>query len=206
MKERWLTLTAVALGVSQVALILLSWIISAVAPGISMRSLLSSGGIRWFLGHFVDNMLTPLLAWILLLALLWGALNKSGIMALLPFKRHRPTLTYRQRMAIRFVLLELCMFLLAIALLTLLPHAILLSVTGSLFPSSFSQAIVPLLTLIGITCSISYSVISGHASMLAAIRQCLTGTGSVMAWAIPLYVLFIQLYSSFVYVFITEAP
>ena len=157
MKERWLTLTAVALGVSQVALILLSWIISAVAPGISMRSLLSSGGIRWFLGHFVDNMLTPLLAWILLLALLWGALNKSGIMALLPFRRHRPTLTYRQRMAIRFVLLELCMFLLAIALLTLLPHAILLSVTGSLFPSSFSQAIVPLLTLIGITCSISAS-------------------------------------------------
>ena len=98
------------------------------------------------------------------------------------------------------------MFLLAIALLTLMPHAILLSVTGSLFPSSFSQAIVPLLTLIGITCSISYSVISGHASMLAAIRQCLTGAGSVMAWAIPLYVLFIQLYSSFVYVFITEAP
>ena len=46
-----------------------AWIVSAVFPEYQIRSVLGNDGIRWLLGHFTDNLCTPLLVWIVLLAL-----------------------------------------------------------------------------------------------------------------------------------------
>ena len=49
-------------------------------------------------------------------------------------------------------------------LLTVVPHAILLSVTGELFPSAFSSSLIPSLSFVLIVMSLSYGVASGTRS------------------------------------------
>ena len=56
----------------------------------------------------------------------------------------------------------LAVFFIAAALaLTLLPHAVLLSVTGQLFPSSFSRSLVPMTVLVVIILSAVYGKLCG---------------------------------------------
>ena len=49
---------ALALVIAELVLVLVSWILSAAAVG-SVRSLLSSEGIRWLFGHFASMLATP---------------------------------------------------------------------------------------------------------------------------------------------------
>ena len=63
-----LAMVALSLALAEVMLILVSWLLTAAVPEASMRSLLSSEGIRWFFGHFSDNLATPVLVWLLLVS------------------------------------------------------------------------------------------------------------------------------------------
>lgn len=145
---------ACLLAVVQVMLILVSWVIAAAFPELNTHSLLSSEGIRWFFGRFVDNMQTRFLVWIILVTIALGAFNTSGLTSAISPRTSAP-LHYRQRMALRVVGIELIILLVAIVLLTAIPHAVLLSVTGSLWPSSFSASIIPIVTFIVSICSIT---------------------------------------------------
>ena len=87
-------------------------------------------------------------------------------------------------------------------LLTAIPHAILLSVTGQLFPSSFSSSFIPSLSLIIIIMSLTYGVASGTIDSVAKMHKILVGGLEVGAKFIPTYVIGIQLYMSIIYVFI----
>ena len=58
----WLTLVLAAL---QILLILVSWIVSSATQQTYVHSLLSSEGIRWFMGRFSENLATPVLVWLL---------------------------------------------------------------------------------------------------------------------------------------------
>jgi p-aminobenzoyl-glutamate transporter AbgT len=71
-KEKIYSIIALFLGISMIALVLISWLITAAIPEIAMRSLLSSEGIRWFFGHFVDNLATPVLVWMVLIGISYG--------------------------------------------------------------------------------------------------------------------------------------
>ena len=55
-----------SLGILQLLLVILSWLLSAMRVE-GVRSLLSGEGIRWFIGGFTGMLLQPLLAWLLLL-------------------------------------------------------------------------------------------------------------------------------------------
>ena len=74
----------------------------------------------------------PLLAWLLLLLIAGGCLVRSGL-----FSRRQG---YRDRIALRFSLALLLAYVAFLPLLTAMPHALLLSATGSLFPSVFLPA------------------------------------------------------------------
>ena len=153
---------ACLLAVVQVMLILVSWVIAAAFPELNTHSLLSSEGIRWFFGRFVDNL---------------------------------------QRMALRVVGIELIVLLVAIVLLTAIPHAVLLSVTGSLWPSSFSASIIPIVTFIVSICSITYGLISGKLKTNADVYHALTIGPAQCAFILPLYILIVQLVQSALFVF-----
>ena len=196
MKNRWLSHLFYVLILAEALLVFLSWLINAAVPDVPMRSLLSNEGIRWFFGHFVENMNTPLLIWFLLLSMAWGAVHKSKITRIFPLAR----LGYRQRLALRLSAVVAVSIIVVIILLTCIPKAILLSSSGNLFPSSFSVAIIPILAFSVIVCSLLYGLVSGsiadfHHAFLAL-------ASGIVSWApvFPLYVVGAELYSSLCFV------
>ena len=82
--ERILYLLAVGFALAQILLVPLSWMMQSLWPLSSIRSLLGSDGIRWFMGSYADMLATPVLSWLVLLAPAIGAWRASGISHLLP--------------------------------------------------------------------------------------------------------------------------
>lgn len=150
--------TALVLLLAELVLILLSWILFAIGEE-EVRSLLSSEGIRWFVGGFTTMVSSPLLVWLIILLMAFGAFQKSGLISLTDASYQ---MTYRDKTALRVAIVFLLAYIAVILLLTVIPHAILLSATGALFPSPFSRSIVPL-TAFGIALvSIIYGIMSGR--------------------------------------------
>ena len=200
--------------VSQLALILLSWLVTAAFPELPMRSVLSSEGIRWFFGSFVSNQLSPLLIYFIMAVMAVGACVRSRLYDALraTFSNTRSSLTkssnhhhrvhYREKVGLRIALVEFIVYVIIMVLLTAIPHAILLSVTGQLFPSSFSSSFIPSLSLIIIIMSLTYGVASGTIDSVAKMHKVLVGGLEVGSRLVPTYVVGIQLYMSIRYVFI----
>lgn len=173
---------------AQLLLMLASWLLAAAIPASGVRSLLSSEGLRWFLGHFSDVLGTPALLCLLLLLMAYGTIRGCGIVH---FRS-----SYRQSRALVITLLLLLAYVGVIVLLVLLPHAVLLSATGSLWPSPFSAAIGPLIAF-GLTLlSAVYGYVSGSYRQLADIYQSLIDGLRDGAPLILFYVLLGQLFYS----------
>jgi aminobenzoyl-glutamate transport protein len=192
MNNRLIALACVAFGVAELLLVILSWLLSATRLE-GVRSLISSEGIRWFVGEFTYTLASPLLVWLLLALVALGCLQRSGLMS-----RGRG---YRDRVALRVSLSFMIIYVVIICLLTLMPHAILLSVTGSLFPSAFSRALVPIICFgVGVL-SISFGMVSGRLHTLTDILDALTFGLQQGAPLIILYIMFFQFYASLLFVF-----
>ena len=172
---------------AQLLLMLVSWLLSAAFPASGYHSLLSSEGLRWFLGHFVDSLSTPLLVWLVLLSLAYGVLRHSG---LLHYGR-----SFRERRALLMTLLLLVVIVAVIVLLSAVPHAVLLSATGRLFPSPFSQSLV--VTLL----SAFYGMVSGNLETLPRVYDALLDGIRRAAPLLLFYILLMQIYESLCYVF-----
>jgi len=200
--------------VSQLALILLSWLVTAAFPELPMRSVLSSEGIRWFFGSFVSNQLSPLLIYFIMAVMAVGACVRSRLYdalretlsntrsSLTTSSNHQHKVHYREKVGLRIALVEFIVYVIIMVLLTAIPHAILLSVTGQLFPSSFSSSFIPSLSLIIIIMSLTYGVASGTIDSVAKMHKILVGGLEVGSRLVPTYVVGIQLYMSIRYVFI----
>lgn len=186
-----------SLGILQLLLVILSWLLSAMRVE-GVRSLLSGEGIRWFIGGFTGMLLQPLLAWLLLFLIAFGTLQKSGFLRL--FQAHSRW-SYRQRIALRVSAFLLVVYVAIVCLLTLLPHAILLSATGSLFPSAFSSSIVPIFCFGIVLLALSYGAVSGMLPSLASMLSALSFGLQQSAPFIILYIFFIQFYESLWFVF-----
>ncbi|AEA21835.1 ABC transporter permease [Prevotella denticola] len=197
---------------AQLALILLSWLITAAFPELPIRSLLSSEGVRWFFGSFTANQLTPLLAWFITAAMAVGACVRSRLWAAFCTKMSgllhrrdstdgRQGLHYRERIGLRLALAEFMVYVVIMLLLTVVPHAILLSVTGELFPSAFSSSLIPSLSFVLIVMSLSYGVASGTVDSVARMHRVLVGGLEAGVRIVPAYVIGVQLYMSLLYVF-----
>ena len=200
--------------VSQLALILLSWLVTAAFPELPMRSVLSSEGIRWFFGSFVSNQLSPLLIYFIMAVMAVGACVRSRLYdalretlsntrsSLTTSSNHQHKVHYREKVGLRIALVEFIVYVIIMILLTAIPHAILLSVTGQLFPSSFSSSFIPSLSLIIIIMSLTYGVASGTIDSVAKMHKVLVDGLEVGSRLGPTYVVGIQLYMSIKYVFI----
>lgn len=190
-------MVAFILLISEVLLVILSWLLSATRME-GVRSLLSSEGIRWFFGSWQSIIASPLLVWLLLLLIAWGCLQKSGVV---PSTFHTSHSTFRDKLAFRVSLVFLAIYLVILALLTLTPHAILLSATGHLFPSAFSRSLVPVIAFGVCLVSVTFGLVSGRLRSLTDILEALS-TGIVSgAPLIVVYLFAIQLYASLRFVF-----
>ena len=177
---------------AEALLIILSWILSTTMTE-GIRSLLSSEGIRWFFGSFTSVIASPMLVWLLLALIAIGSLQKSGLTT---WQRN-----YRDRLALRVATVSLLIYLGLIALLTFPPHAILLSATGTLFPSAFSRSLVPIIAFGICVFSITYGVVSGRLKSLSSIIHAMSFGIERGAVLFVLYILLIQFYESLRFVF-----
>ncbi|MBR4192624.1 MAG: AbgT family transporter [Prevotella sp.] len=195
--KRFMAFTALVLLLAELVLILLSWILFAIGEE-EVRSLLSSEGIRWFVGGFTTMVSSPLLVWLIILLMAFGAFQKSGLISLTDVSYQ---MTYRDKTALRVAIVFLLAYIVVILLLTVIPHAILLSATGALFPSPFSRSIVPL-TAFGIALvSIIYGIMSGRLRDIKDILDALSFGISKGAPVFVLYILIIQFVRSMLFVF-----
>lgn len=198
-KSSQLGVVLFALLIAEVALILLSWILSAAGVE-GVRSLLSGEGVRWFVGDFTRTMASPLLAWLILLMIAVGAFLRSGLTSLWHEGRLR-IVSYRDRTAFRVAFVLMVAYIAAILLLTVVPHAVLLSASGALFPSPFSRSIIPFVAF-GITLvSIAFGMVSGRMQSLSDVLEALTYGIRRYASLLILYIFCIQLYQSLRFVF-----
>lgn len=192
--NRILAYTTLSLGILLIVLVFVSWLLSAVMRESGVRSLLGSEGIRWFFSTFIDNLATPWLAGLVLCCVTIGAVYTCGILS------YRAS-EFRQRVALWLVVIEFIGFVAIMMALTLVPHAILLSVTGHLFPSSFTQSVFPYTCFALCTMSISFAWMSGrYGSVVDAFNKLTYG----FRWLAPLFVVYIflvQFICSFLFVF-----
>ena len=206
-----LGVVCLALFLSEALLFILSWLLSATRME-GVRSLISSEGIRWFFGSWQTLFASPLLVWLLLCLIAWGCLRKSGLIKLFTFHfslftSHPFTFspshpfTFRDRLALRVSLVFLVIYLVILALLTLTPHAILLSATGHLFPSAFSRSLVPVIAFGVCLVSVTFGLVSGRLRSLADILDALSNGIARGASLIVIYLFAIQLFESFRFVF-----
>lgn len=193
--KRLIGYLAIVLLLALVALVLLSWLLSATQGG--ARSLLSSEGIRFFFGGFVDMLRKPLLVWLLLLSMAWGCLQTSGLLQFFS----KPLALPRRRQALIFLFVITAVYAGVLLILTLTPQAVLLSATGQLWPSPFSHALIPVIAFGVILLSVVYGLLSRRFLSMADVCQSLTQGIADAAPLLLLYVLTMQLVGALRFVF-----
>ena len=191
---RWGAWLASGLLSAQCILVLVSWLETAAMPETFPRTLLNAEGIRWFFGRFTENLMQPMLVWLLLLCISLGALYRSG---LLHFNRRE----YRQRVAVRVVFFEFLLFVFVMVCLTMVPHAILLNVMGGILGSSFTKSLLPYICFAVMVMSLTFGVVSNRFRSLTEVYEASYFGIRVFAPLYLLYVLAVQLYSSLVYLY-----
>ena len=191
-RQKVLAYVALALGLAQIGIMLTAWLLTAAWPEDFTRSFLSAEGVRWFLGKFQTNLASPVLVWLLVCSIAWGAYRQSHI-------REYDRREYRQRFAMGVTMFELTLAVLVMLALTMLPHAILLNVMGGLLPSSFSQSIIPYWAFSVTFACCSFAFISGRVKGVEGVFRMLT---SGIESAAPLFVIYVfatQLICSILY-------
>ena len=202
-KKNWLYSAVIGILIGYIVIILGSWLWSAAMPSSSIRTLLSESGIRWFFGTFAMNLVnTPLLIWIVLIDIAIGACIRSGLWnSTILIARHSSKLTTLQkrglRSAIELIIFEICV----VSLLILPRHAILLSVTGEIYPSSASACFVPIVAFMILSSSISYGLLSGTIHGYRDAVACTLKGGKNLKIILCFYILLIELAAIIKYIF-----
>lgn len=178
---------------------MLSWILSSLYPAGSFRSMLSGEAIRWFCGHFMEFCSSsPGLGWIVLLAMSAGTCRESGILA----RRGLYSIAAgRRRRGLVAVAVAAAVYVCALGLLTLVPHAVLLSAVGKLFPSPFSVAVVWIVSLFIFVVSVVYGVAVGSFRSLSGVACSLSRGVRTAAPLMVLYVFAAMTVNTLMYVF-----
>ena len=186
--KRLLPHIAAALVAVQLLIIFVSWLLSAAYPTSELRSLLSSEGLRWFFGQFNMFLSRPLLVDLLLLSMAWGVLRKSGMLS------YRSS--YRESRARMMTLFLLAVYIGVLLLLTVIPHAVLLSTTGHLWPSPFSRSIVSVVAFTVLSLSAFYGTIAGYFNTIADVYHAVLYGIREGAPLLLFYVLLMQIVES----------
>lgn len=180
----------------ELTIIVLSWLLTAAWPAVPLRSLLTGSGIRWFFGSFVSFIASPPLVWILVGSFAASALHSSGLLREIVSWRHP-----RHSFAAVCTLVVFGLQTGILLLLVLPRHAVLLSITGTLFPGSFAAGIIPAVAFLLIVCSLVYGVLSFRFRTWGQLCDALCRPPRVLFPLLLVYVLACQLWATLAYVF-----
>lgn len=197
------SIIAVSLIAIQIILVLYSWIYSAVCIDSEVRSLLSGEGIRWLALNYADFISSPVLLWILIMAITYSAVKRSGLIKAICNIRK---ITYLERIGLSFSAVLFFIYWSLVFYLSFTSDAVLLSVTGGIFPSPLTSAFIPILSLSAIMCSIIHGYTSRNFSTTNDFFESLYSGIRNSAPLILLYILCALTYCSAYYMFFTKPP
>lgn len=150
------------------ALVVFSWVSSVygfmLPDGTVLPSLLSADSVRWFVRHSIDNIAAAPIVEVLLLLVMMGAVEQSGLWnMLLGILRERtfPSLSRQQKYALHIsvAVFLVCLSVIAVGLWG--AGGNLLSVTGRIAGGPFSRGWLPLLCICVCIPCICYAWIGG---------------------------------------------
>lgn len=192
--NKWLARLCMAMVTCEVVLAVISWLYAALSPSSGIHSLLTSEGVRWLFGGYVSRMLShDMLIWLIYAGMSYGILSGCGVLSY-------NSVSYRSRVALRFAACVLIAYFCVMSLLAFVPHAILLSATGHLIPSPFSQSLIVLLSIGVIIFSLVYGVMSGrYPDVLSVFESLVNGVRLTSPWLI-VYLLAAHLYDVVMYI------
>ena len=193
MYKKVLAYLALSLGIAEVVVILVSWLLAAAMPESFTHSLTSPEGIRRLTGHFVDHLTSVWLVWLVLISITIGVVKQSRVL-------HFDHTQYRQRTALRLMLIELCISAGIMLALTLLPHAILLNAVGTLFPGPFTHSLIPYICFSVMVMSMSYGIMSESIKGISQVYDAMNQGIRLLSPCFLFYILVMQLYTSILYV------
>ena len=189
-----------------VALSLFSWIGSIYGME-GVQSLLSAEGIRWVLGHVVENYVNaPALGIVLILFIGSGIGIHAGLVDALRqlFLQERRLLSRKERRSLILALIALLAYGGVVLLLTMLPWNFLQGITGSWLHSPLSKGFVYILS-VGIGLS---GMVYGYASdTFRGVSDVVNGMSCLIARKASYFVtLFfvVQFFSSLSYTHVVE--
>ena len=130
------------------ALVLFSWIGSIYGLG-EVQSLLSAEGIRWVLGHVVENYVqSPVLGVVLVLFMGLGIVLRSGLYnAVKRFAGRNKLLSRKERRALTLAVGVLLLYGAILVVSMFLPWNLYWNITGGWLHSPFSKGLVYLLSI-----------------------------------------------------------
>ena len=130
------------------ALALFSWIGSIYGVGV-VQSLLSAEGIRWVLGHVVENYVqSPVLGIVLILFMGVGIVFRSGLYdAVKRFAGRNKLLSRKERRALTLAVGVLLLYFAMLVMSMFLPWNLYWNITGGWLHSPFSKGLVYLLSI-----------------------------------------------------------
>lgn len=183
------------LAVAEVVLVIASWIVNAMLPDSGISSLLSSEGIRWFIGGFSGFVLSPYLSWIILVGMAYGVFCRSGLGSV----AYRSG-NYQVRLGIQVAAIIFAVLVFSFALLSFLPHAILVNADGKLLNSSFSRGFVPAMCFIVTMTSFVYGVCTQRFRTIRSVFSAMKNGITIVTPLFVLYLFFVQFYRSLLFV------
>lgn len=130
------------------ALALFSWIGSIYGLG-EVQSLLSAEGIRWVLGHVVENYVqSPVLGMVFILFMGMGIVFRSGLYdAVKRFASRNKLLSRKERRALTLAVGVLLLYFAMLVVSMFLPWNLYWNITGGWLHSPFSKGLVYLLSI-----------------------------------------------------------
>lgn len=158
MKTKITTYSVVTLAILLILLVIGSWLVSILFPSLEVRSMISGEGARWFLGTYSSFLASAPTSWMVIIGVTWGVMSESGMIRCVADKHRK----YRERLALYSAIVLFSLYVIAVALLSVVPHAVLLSADGNLFPSPFSRSIIPMSCFGLFLSSAIFGIISGN--------------------------------------------
>lgn len=161
------------------ALALFSWVANIYGWG-DIQSLLSAEGIRWFLGHVVENYVScPALGIVLILLMGLGVAVHAGLYGILKrLCQKEKLLSHKERWALTLTMVVCGIYVMIVVASLLLPWNFMWGITGAWLHSPFSKGLVYVLSIgIGLS-GVVYGYVSGNFRRLSDV---MTGMSYLIA-------------------------
>ena len=187
------------------ALALFSWIGSVYGLG-EVQSLLSAEGIRWVLGHVVENYVqSPVLGIVLILFMGMGIVLRSGLYdAVKRFAGRNKLLSRKERRALTLAVGVLSLYLAMLVMSMFLPWNLYWNITGGWLHSPFSKGLVYLLSVgIGLA-GMVYGYVSDTFRRLSDVVEGMASLIAERSFSFVSLFFIIQFFSSLEYTHLAE--